>query len=130
MVITVVMCRLLRVFCCYYGEMSLNEIGLKMYQLVSLIITKKTLKCSPLSNKNIKSSELTKMMHTDCYNIITYPARIGVMVENTITHICLPLIAVHVAGLPGLIGILLLFTALFLRFAFKKMLATGEKKIN
>lgn len=91
-----------------------------MYQLVSLAITKKTLKCSPLSNKNISASDLTKMMHNDCYNIITYPAKIGVMLEMTITHICLPVIAVYVAGMPGAIGIGLLFTVLVMRFLFKK----------
>jgi hypothetical protein len=96
-----------------------------MYQLVTLAVAKKTLKCSPLSNKNILGSELTKMMHTDCYNIITYPARFGVMLEYTLTHIISPAIGVAVAGIPGVIAIALLFTSLFLRFMFKRVLANG-----
>ncbi len=70
------------------------------------------------------------MMHNDCYNIINYPARLGVMIEMIITHTCLPVIAIYVTGVPGAIGIALLFIAIFLRFIFKKYLAAGDKRIN
>lgn len=70
------------------------------------------------------------MMHNDCYNIISYPSKLGVMIEMIITHICLPVIAIYVAGVPGAIGIALLFIVIFLRFIFKKNLAAGEKRIS
>lgn len=70
------------------------------------------------------------MMHNDCYNIISYPPKLGVMVEMIITHICLPIIAIYVAGVPGVIGIALLFIAIFTRFIFKKHLAAGDKRIS
>lgn len=121
---------MLRIICGYYSDMKLNEIGLRMYHLVCMAVTSKTLSCSPLSNKKISSSQLTKMMHNDCYNIINYPSKMGVLIEMIITHTCLPIIAIYVAGVPGAIGIALLFAAIFLRFIFKKQLAEGDKTIN
>ena len=110
--------------------MKFNEIGLKMYQLVCMAVTTKTLRCSPLSNKKISPSQLTKMMHNDCYNIISYPAKVGVMIEMIITHAILPVIAIYVAGVPGAIGIALLFIIIILRFIFKRQLAAGDKRIG
>jgi len=52
------------------------------------------------------------------------------MVEMAIDHIVLPAIGIYVAGIPGAIGIGLLFAAIGFRFLFKRLLSEGERAIN
>lgn len=130
LVLSVVLCRLLRTFGCYYGEIQQNKAGLKMYRLVTNSILKKTILCSPLTNKNISTTELSKMMHTDCSVLLMYPAKLSYFLENVLSFIALSGIVLFVSGLPGLIGILLIGANLFFRILFKKVINKVEKTLN
>jgi hypothetical protein len=122
-----IFCRFLRIYCCYAGEIKLNEAGLKIYRLGANCLIKKSLRCSPLSNKNISSTMLSKLMHTDCECLLIYPSKIGFALENVFSMVIVSCLAVYVAGLPGLIGILLFLSYMAVRACFKKLINKVEK---
>ena len=97
-----------------------------MYRLMSNAITKKTFNCSPLTNKNISVTEMSKMMHSDCAMLLVYPAKLSLVMDNAVLFVILSGTILFVAGIPGLIGILLTAANLAIRFLFRK----GMKKID
>lgn len=91
-----------------------------MYRLITNALLKKTILCSPLTNKNISETELTKTMQTDCYMFLIYPAKLSFFLENLVTFFTLSAIILYSAGFAGFIGILLLTATMLFRFVFKK----------
>lgn len=122
LVIAIVVCRLIRVLGCYYGDIEQNKAGLKIYRLMANAILKKTINCSPLTNKNISSAELSKMMHSDCSVLQMYPAKLSYMIENGVAFVVLSGTIIWVSGLIGIIGILLLGANFLFRYLFRKLM--------
>lgn len=116
----IVLCRIIRVYCGYYGEILQNQAGVKMYRLVSNAVVKKTFKCSPLTNKKISATNLNKMVDTDCSILLMYPVKYAYFIENILCFVLLSVLVVYVASWPGVIGISLVAANLFFRFLFKR----------
>ena len=101
-----------------------------MYKLVAKTIVMKTLKCSPLSNKNISMTKLSKMMHTDCSMLIIYPSKLGLAIDHTLNQIISSAIVIYVSGFAGLIGILFLLLTMLLRYLMKIKIDEAAKELN
>ena len=127
LVLAVVICRIFRTFCCYYGEIKQNKAGLKMYRLMVNAIVKKTIACSPLTNKNISATQLSKTMQTDCSLLLLYPVKLSFFIENIISFVMLSAIILYAAGFAGFIGICMVGTYLIFRFLFKKVINRIDK---
>lgn len=100
-----------------------------MYRLVSNAIVKKTFKCSPLTNKKISVTHLSKMMDTDCSILLMYPAKYAYFIENILCFLLLSVLVIYVASWPGVIGIFLVAANLFFRFLFKKAINDMDKDL-
>ena len=101
-----------------------------MYRLTANLILKKTILCSPLTNKDISATNLSNMMHSDCSVMLMYPAKLPYLIENVVSFILLSGIIIYVSGLPGLIGIVCLGTILIFRYAFKKFVGKIDEELN
>lgn len=128
--IVLVICRIIRVFCCYYGDIEQNKAGLKLYRLTANAILKKTIKCSPLTNRKISVTELSKMMHSDCSVLQLYPPKLSYMIENGIAFVVLSGTIIWTSGIPGIIAILLLGANFLFRYLFRKLMMSTEREIN
>ena len=100
-----------------------------MYRLVSNAIVKKTFKTSPLTNKKISVTHLSKMMDTDCSILLMYPAKYAYFIENILCFVLLSVLVIYVASWPGVIGIFLVAANLFFRFLFKKAINDMDKDL-
>lgn len=101
-----------------------------MYRLTTNTILKKTILCSPLTNKDISVTALSNMMHSDCSVMLMYPAKLSYLIENLVSFVLLSGIIVYVSGLPGLIGILCVGANLLFRYFFKKFTQNVDKALN
>ena len=106
-----------------------NQAGVKMYRLASNAVVKKTLKCSPLTNKKISATNLNKMVDTDCSIILLHPTRYATFIENILNFILLSALVVYVSAWPGVIGIVLIGANLFFRFLFKRAIGSMDKDL-
>lgn len=129
LIASVIVCRIIRVYCGYYGEILQNQAGVKMYRLLSNAIVKKTFKCSPLTNKKISVTHLNKMMDTDCSILLLYPAKLAYFIENILVFVILSVLVIYVASWPGVIGISLVALNLLFRFYFKKTINDMDKDL-
>lgn len=129
LVFIVVGCRIIRVYCGYYGEILQNQAGVKMYRLVANAIVKKTFRCSPLTNKKISVTHLNKMMDTDCSILLMYPAKLAYFIENILCFLILATLVILVGGWPGVIGICLVGANLIFRFLFKKIINNMDRDL-
>ena len=129
LLIGVVLTRIIRVCCGYYGDIIQNQIGVKMYRLAANAIVKKTLKCSPLTNKKISPTNLNKMMDTDCSILLMYPQKYSYFIENILCFILLSALVIYVATWPGVIGIVLIAANLFFRLLFKKAINAMDRDL-
>ena len=107
-----------------YADNCLHEVGLKMHQLISLAIIRKSLSCSTLSNKNITISEMSKIMHIDCEKLLHYPIKNASVVEGGLYFVLLSTLVVYLAGWPGLIGLICLSLLVSIRYCMKKIVKT------
>ena len=120
LVSAIVLSRIIRVYCGYYGDILQNQTGVKMYRLTMNVVVKKTMNCSPTTNKEISATNLNKMVDTDCSILLMYPAKSSYFVENILCFVMLSVLVIYVASWPGVIGIGLVAANLFFRFLFKK----------
>ena len=129
LVFITVACRIIRVYCGYYGDILQNQVGVKMYRLVSNTIVKKTFRSSPLTNKKISVTHLNKMVDTDCSILLMYPVKLTYFIENILCFVILATLVVVVSSWAGVIGIALVGANLIFRFLFKKIINNMDKDL-
>lgn len=101
-----------------------------MYRLAANAILKKTILCSPITNKNISAAGLSNMMHADCSVMLLYPSKLSYFIENVVSFVLLSGIIIFVSGLPGIIGIICIGCILIFRYAFKKLTNKVDNDLN
>ena len=128
LILIIVVSRVFRILFSFYAEMKLKELGLRMYRLTVYAIIKKTFRCSPLSNQNLSVSQMVKMMHNDCFMVMSYPNKLALVLDYSANLFISTAIIIHVSGISGLLGLLFLFSTLLIRFLVKqKVDAIGER---
>jgi hypothetical protein len=101
-----------------------------MYRLAANAILKKTILCSPITNKKISATGLSNMMHADCSAMLMYPSKLSYLIENVVSFVLLSGIIIFVSGLPGIIGILGIAGNLIFRYVFKRFVNKVDKDLG
>ena len=69
------------------------------------------------------------MMHSDCAIIMSYPAKLAMVLDNLLNFVILSAIILRVSGFVGLAGIFFMVFALLLRILIKKHIDSIDKSL-
>lgn len=101
-----------------------------MHKIITKAILRKTLRVSLLSNKDVTSSELIKMMQIDVDKIETYPMIKSYVIGHVYSIIFSLAVIVFLFRFAGFIGILVLIITILIRICFLKTIYKFEEEVN
>jgi ABC-type bacteriocin/lantibiotic exporter with double-glycine peptidase domain len=111
------------------AERKLRKIGKEMHNIISRAVLAKTFSVSLLSNNNISSSELLKLMQVDMDRVMAFPEIQTYLFSNLCGVGTNIFVTIFLFGWAGLIGIVVFVATLLVRFAFKNTLNEYDEEI-